>query len=245
MVAEMMRRLAISRVLIAALALALLLPRAAASESTPLDTLERSASAFADGLALAERGLDEDAAQSYLEAIRLDAGFVEAMVNLARIRLRQDEPKQARELLDRALRLAPAYPPVHAVRGLEARVRGDLHESLRALSRARSLDPESTEILANLGATLLELGLDEDARDVLEEARRGAPDRPEPVLTLALLCDKKGDRHRAAFFYGQFLRLVGTGDPDRAIAEARLRQLDPRAVKTLPPVSETVGETVK
>jgi tetratricopeptide (TPR) repeat protein len=226
----------------AVLALSLLLAREAVADSATLASYERSAAAFADGLALAERGLDEEASRSYQEAIGLDAGFVEAMVNLARIRLRQGDPERAREWLDRALRLAPAYPPVHAVRGLVARERGDLQEALRAFSRARSLDPENAEVLANLGATLFELGLDEDARGVLEEARRRAPVRPEPVLTLALVWERKGDRGRAAFFYGQFLSLVGTDDPARALAEARLRALEAISLKTATPTSETVSE---
>jgi len=227
---------------VAALTLALLLPGAAAADSVTLESFEGSASAFADGLALAERGLDDDAAQSYQEAIRLDAGFVEAMVNLARIRLRQGQPERAREWLDRALRAAPSYPPVHAVRGLEARARGELREALRAFTRARALDPENAEVLANLGATLFELGLGEDARGVLEEARRRAPERPEPVLTLALVWEQKGDRVRAAFFYGQFLRLLGSDDPGRAMAEARLQELSANSLKTVTTVSETVSE---
>ncbi len=239
-----MLRTANLTVCLGALSLALLVPGAAFPGSGSLDDYERSAGAFADGLALAERGLDDDASSAYEEAIRLDAGFVEAMVNLARVRLQQGETRQARELLDRALRLAPAYPSVHTVRGLEARARGDLNESMRAFSRARSLDPENSEILSNLGAVLLELGFDDDARRVLEEARRIAPDRPEPALALALVFERKGDRARAAFFYGQFLRLVGTRDPDRAAVETRLGQLDPRSVKTGPQVSEIPGESI-
>lgn len=229
----------------AVLVLALLLAREAAADPAMLDAFERSAVAFADGLALSERGLDEEASHSYRQAIDLDPGFVEAMVNLARIRLRQGDPTRAREWLDRALRLAPAYPPLYAVRGLAAREQGDLQEALRAFSRARSLDPESAEVLANLGATLFELGLDEDARGVLEEARRRAPDRPEPVLTLALVWERRGDRGRAAFFYGEFLSLVGSNDPARAIITARLRELDPSALKSVKPESETVSERTK
>lgn len=224
-----------------ALALWLGLPVIAASEPASLDAYERSAAAFADGLALAGRGLDADAAGAYTEAIRLDAGFVEAMVNLARVRLRQGQTAQARELLDRALRLAPEYPPIFAVRGLEARERGALDEALRDFSRARTLDPESSEVLANLGAVLLELGFDRDAGEVLEEARRLAPERPEPALSLALLFDRKGEPLRAAFFYDRFLQLAGSSDPDRASVEARLARLDPRAVKAERQVSETSG----
>jgi len=222
-----------------ALALWLGLSGFAASEPASLEAYERSAAAFADGLALAGRGLDAEAASAYSEAIRLDAGFVEAMVNLARVRLRQGQAAPARELLDRALALAPGYPPIFAVRGLEARQRGDLNGALRDFSRARALDPTNAEVLANLGAVLVELGFDRDARDALDDARRLAPERPEPALSLALLFDRKGDRLRAAFFYDQFLRLAGTGDPDRANVEARLSQLDPRAVKVAPTVSET------
>ena len=238
-------RLAQLRACVAVLALVLLLPGIAASESATLDSFERSAAAFADGLALAERGLDDDAARSYEEAVRLDGGFVEAMVNLARIRLHQGQPARAREWLDRALRTAPAYPPAHAARGLEARARGDLQEALRAFSRARALDPGNVEALANLGAILFELSLYDDARAVLEEARRRAPERPEPLLTLALVWEQKGDAVRAAFFYGQFLRLVGSDDPERPLAERRIQELDRRSLKTVTPVAETESDNTQ
>lgn len=224
---------------VALLAVALLLPGEAASDSATLDSFERSAAAFADGLALAERGLDEDAVHSYQEAVRLDGGFVEAMVNLARIRLRQGQPERAREWLDRALRTAPGYPPAHAARGLEARARGDLQEALRAFSRARALDPGNAEALANLGAVLFELGLYDDARAVLDEAHRRAPERPEPLLTLALVWEQKGDPVRAAFFYGQFLRLLGTDDPARAPAERRIQEIGRGSLKRVNTIAET------
>ncbi len=226
-------------------ALSLLPANQSAAEPATLAGYEQSATAFADGLAFAERGLDDEAARAYQLAIGLDPGFVEAMVNLARIRLLQGEPEQAREWLDRALRLAPGYPPVHAVRGLEARERGDLQEALRAFSRARTLDPRNAEVLANLGATLFELGLEEDARVVLEAARERHPERPEPVLTLAILWERRGDRVRAAFFYELFLGLVGSDDPARASAELRVRELVPTALKHTSPESETVSDVVE
>lgn len=226
-------------------ALVLVIARAGAADSAALDAFEHSAQAFADALAFAERGLDEEAVLSYQESVRLDPGFVEAMVNLARIQLRQGRPELAKEWLDRALRVAPAYPPVHAARGLHAREQGDLQEALRSFSRARSLDPRNTEVLANLGATLFELGFVDDARGVLEEARRGAPERPEPMLTLALVWEEKGDRVRAAFFYGQFLRLAGPDDPERVRAEARLRALEPGGLKPAAIDTETVSERTK
>lgn len=229
----------------ALLSLSLLFAGVGAADSATLDSYERSASAFADGLAFAERGLDDEASRSYQEAIALDPGFVEAMVNLARIRLRLGDAPQAREWLDRALRLAPGYPATYAVRGLESRERGDLQEALRAFARARTLDPENAEVLANLGATLFELGFDEEACAVLEQARRRAPARPEPVLTLALIWEARGDRGRAAFFYRQFLGLVGADDRSRAIAETRLRELEPSALKSTTPASETVSDRIK
>ncbi len=219
------------RVTVAAVCLALSPARDGAADPAALDVYERSAAAFADGLACAERGLHEDASRSYREAIGLDPGFVEAMVNLARIHLLEGDPDGARDWLERALRLAPAYPSVHAVRGLEARQRGDLHEALRAFTRARVLDPGNVEVLANLGATLLELGLVEDARVVLEEVRRRDPARPEPVLTLALLWERRGDAGRAAYFYAHFLSLVTSDDPARTVAEARLRKLQSAPAK--------------
>jgi Flp pilus assembly protein TadD len=213
------------------IAAAILLLGAPGSGAKELADYEKSGAAFEEGRALSERKLDRAAIQAYEEAIRRDPAFVEAMVNVARLHLRQGEPEAASRWLDLAMRVEPRYPALHSVRGLVALEHGELQDALAAFGRARALSPEDVEILANLGATLLRLGVLGEARTVLEQALRLEPARPEAVLNLALVFDQRGDAARATFLYRRFLGLVPTADPDREPVERRVGELTPHVLK--------------
>lgn len=201
------------------------------ASAAELDDYERSDAAFQEGLAFSERGLVEPAIRALERAVRLDPGFVEAMVNLARAYLARGDAEKASEWLDRAVRREPRYPDVHTVRGLVALSQGRSQEALVAFGRARRLAPEDIEALTNLGATLLALGIVEEARAVLEQAFRLEPTRPEVALDLAIAQERRGDAARAVFLYRRFLGLVGDDDPDRERVERRVQRLAPAVLK--------------
>jgi cytochrome c-type biogenesis protein CcmH/NrfG len=93
------------------------------------------------------------------------------------------------------------------------------------------LPPADVEVLTNLGATLVHLGILDEARTVLEQALRLAPARPEVALNLALVWDRRGDPARAVYLYRRFLGLVRTEDPDRKGVENRIAELEPQVLK--------------
>ena len=152
-------------------------------------------------------------------------------MNLARVYLGRGELDQAASWVGRALRAQPGYPDLHTVRGLVALAEDRTQDALTAFKKATELAPENIEALANLGATLLGLGVHNEARTTLERALRLGPARPETALNLALLWDRREDPARALYLYRQFLDLAPADDPDRERVGARIVILEPRLLK--------------
>ncbi|MEM7410913.1 MAG: tetratricopeptide repeat protein [Myxococcota bacterium] len=216
-------------------------------ERVRLDSLERSEADFKLGVAAQRRGHLDAAAEAYAKAVERDPSFVEAMVNLARVRAAEGRFDQADEWLDRASLVRDDYPDIAAARGLVALGRGDAKLAVSELTRARVVEPDDVEVLINLGAALIEAGLWLEAIGHLDRAARLDTTRSAAVLNLALAHDHRGDAARAAFHYRRYLDLVSPGDPEREAVEARLERLAgrvPHAVKAkAPPEEASEGNT--
>jgi len=223
-----MRNRAPAIALLGMLAALMSLPAVAESrggEAKRLDSLDQSESDFRVAVAAHRRGDLALAEANYLEAIREDESFVEAMVNLARVQLAVGEPARALHWLDRAERIQPHFPQVAAVRGVVALHSGDAALAMDMLAEANALMPGDADVRVNLGAALIEGGLPARAIGVLSRAVEADPDSPDALFNIGLAHDHAGKAQEAAFFYARFLELVATGDPDRGGVEKRIDEL--------------------
>ena len=194
-------------------------------ENVRLGTLERSAADFKLGVAAQRRGHLEAAAEAYEAAIERDATYVEAMVNLARVRTAEGRFGEADAWLDRAEGVRDDYPDITAARGLVALRRGVPLLAVSELTRARAMQPDDVEVLINLGAALIEAGLWLEAIEHLDRATRLDPTRNAAALNLALAHDHRGDRARAVFHYRRYLDLTSPEEPGRTAVADRLSLL--------------------
>jgi len=198
----------------------------ARDEVRKLEAFRASAAHFESAAAAARRGDADEARRDYLRAIELDPGFVEAMVNLARLSLDPangaPDLDDARRWIERAARTRPDYPKVPATQALLAAHEGDSARALGAIERAYRLAPDDVEIATNYGALLIERGRHAQAHKVLEAALRRAPDDALATFNLALADDLAGRADRAAYGYQRFLALSGERDPKRAEVRERL-----------------------
>ena len=209
---------------LAAICASLVLGLPVGAEGDPsFEAYERSEEAFARGLVASETGRDREARGAYQEAIELDGGFVEAMVNLARLELGLGRLEQAQVWLERAARVRTDYPELHKVRGLAALKEGRPQDAVVFLNRARKRVPEDAEVLVNLGAAMLRLGVLGEAKGILEKAVKLEPACAPCAINLAVIADQQGKVPRALFFYRRFLDLVGIRDPDH---DKILRRID-------------------
>jgi len=194
-----------------------------AAERTRLRTLQKSESDFFQALSAHQQGDLAAAETGYRAAIRGDADFVEARVNLARVLVEKGKLDAAHKQVARALSIQPEYPAAYAARALIALQRSDWIRARGDLERALALDPSLLEARVNLGALLLRQGELAQARAEFERAQETAANDPEVVFNRGLLEDLSGRPGDATYFYLQFLDLTPPRDPLREAVTARLR----------------------
>jgi Flp pilus assembly protein TadD len=180
------------------------------------------------GVLAFENGDAEKAEQHYRQAIRIDARFVPAYVNLAdlyRVRNRDD---RGEEVLLRGTSLIPESAELHSALGLLLVRRSRLPEAIAALGRALELRPDDHEAAFAYGIALHAAGNTKEALEVLSRAHDRSPGSPELLLALATISRDRGYLP-AAVDYARKLSRLTPGDPvARRLVEELEGKLGPR-----------------
>jgi tetratricopeptide (TPR) repeat protein len=132
------------------------------------------------------------------EATRRDPASPDAWSALGEARLRAGLPEGALEAVRRALTLADE-PHARELLGIVLMERGDLPAARRALAAALAAAPahHRAELLNDLGACELRLGLVDLALHRFEEARTLAPGYDRPWLNAARVLESRGQDEQA------------------------------------------------
>ncbi|WP_163993380.1 tetratricopeptide repeat protein [Pyxidicoccus caerfyrddinensis] len=186
------------------------------------------------GAVLAARG---NVSESYSLAKRLAVQFPDdasMQGNLARMMMatghRQEALDVCRSLAHRGLSTAQTKSIEAMV--LESMEPPDIEGAVSAWREAMDLDPNDWACANNLGNLLMrweEGNADERltaAAEILEEALRRAPSRAEPLLNLALVTARRGDKAKAQALARDVLKKAPAG-------EKELREQAERLIKTL------------
>lgn len=151
----------------------------------------------------------------------------------------QTRVRQVLELMGRSrnrealklVREAPG-PPSLTLKLLEAKacealIQPDVEGCVRAYEEAMALVPEAWEPCNDLGLFLLTQGHRHSARavEMLQEARRRAPSRPEPTFNLAVALSKQARIEESAALARQLVGSLPAEHPFHAHAQALLRKL--------------------
>ncbi|HYO88220.1 MAG TPA: tetratricopeptide repeat protein [Candidatus Limnocylindrales bacterium] len=146
----------------------------AAFTSALMEAARRSAEAA--GWALFEQALWPYAELAFTTAA---ADLALSAQSLAALALSRDyQAKDGGVWMQRALERAPDDASVRTMQGIHLRLRGDAQGSLQALRSAAELAPDSTPILAQLGAAYQEMGEMEEAQRWYGLAQALAGDDP-------------------------------------------------------------------
>ncbi|MFY1831259.1 tetratricopeptide repeat protein [Myxococcus fulvus] len=164
---------------------------------------------------------------------RVEPDAPAAQANLARLRLAQGRLPEALELCRKLASRGQATSQSRMVEGmaLEAIEPVDIPAALTAWREAMKLDPADWAPANNLGNLLMRIPEDElpgagqQALEVLEEAHRRAPERPEPQLNLALVSARLGDKQRATQMAQSLLKLERLDPEWREQAERLIKAL--------------------
>ncbi len=149
------------------------------------------------GLFYANRG-DADAAETaYREALRINPQMVGAYLNLADLMRAGGKDDEARELLLKALAIAPDNGSVlHSLGLLETRA-GNKDKALDYLGRAAKLETTGIRHRFVYAIALHDLGKPQEAISELEQLLRQSPNERQVVQALAQYSAEIGDNQRA------------------------------------------------
>jgi tetratricopeptide (TPR) repeat protein len=126
--------------------------------------------------------------------------------------LRKEEPK--RSPLREAVQPAPANTEAIDAQALYRAGRlGEAEAAYRALAAAR---PDDEVAHVNLASVLIDRGMPDEARQILERFVQTRPDSAAAQLSLAILLHQKGELTRAKGAYERFLQEAPEGHPQVA-----------------------------
>ncbi|MGE0725509.1 MAG: tetratricopeptide repeat protein [Alphaproteobacteria bacterium] len=124
---------------------------------------------------------------------------------LAAIEGRRGAWTEALGHLDRAIERAPALLRYQIDRGAVLRRMGDTEGALQAFERVLAAAPDDGEAIGQYGLTLLKLGEDARAAEMLTRANAAMPERTGWRLALAVIASRSGDPDRAAALLGHVI----------------------------------------
>ncbi|HEV3383700.1 MAG TPA: tetratricopeptide repeat protein [Gemmata sp.] len=132
--------------------------------------LERCRFLNQQGINLAQQARLEEAAASFQEILRHDAGFVDAYCNLGLVYSFQRRYDEAVRWIEKAVALQPGHPVILNNFSNALREQGELHRAVEAARRALSVWPQYAEAHNNLGAALVGLRKFNEAQTCLLSA---------------------------------------------------------------------------
>ncbi len=164
------------------------------------------------GVFYAQQGKPGDAEAAYRTALRLDPGFVPALMNLADLYRAQQRDGDGEPLLRQALAIAPDDASVHRALGLLLVRKGKKLAALENFKRAAELQPDDAQSGYVYAIALNAMGRTESALAVLEDARQRHPNDRQILLALVTINRDRGARE-AAVRYARELVALSPRDP--------------------------------
>jgi tetratricopeptide (TPR) repeat protein len=156
----------------------------------------------------------------------------DAQANLAQLMLARGQVEQARQLCQRVASLGIASESLKMAEAscFESQEPPAYDKAVAAYEQGMSIAPDGWRAANNLGQLLLRIPAEpadanlSRAVTVLEEAARRAPERPEPLLNLALARARLGQQDQARQLVAQVLAMPLAEDSDLHAEATRLSQ---------------------
>jgi predicted CXXCH cytochrome family protein len=145
------------------------------------------------GLLSLRRQLPAEAEAEYRTALRLDAGFVPALANLADLDRMRGQDQQGAELLRKALAIEPSNADVRHSLGLLLVRQHNYAEALSQLRQASELAPDNVRYAYVYAVALNSTGAVAQAMALLERTHRQHPADPDVLAALVSIARDNGD----------------------------------------------------
>jgi tetratricopeptide (TPR) repeat protein len=158
------------------------------------------------GVALNDKGQEDEAIKQFQESLRLNPNDVEAHNNLGVALDKKGEVDAAISQYQQALRLRPDYAQAHNNLGLMLGKKGRTTEAISQYREALRLKPDFAEAHCNLGNVLYKQGQTAEAIGQFQEAIRLKPDYAEAHYDLGVAFGREGQADAAIGQYQAAIR---------------------------------------
>ena len=176
---------------------------------------------FQQAVTLHRQGQIDRAAEAYEQILATDPAHLDALIYLGALRVGQNRPGEAEQLLQRAVALAPESPEALANLAAALQAQGLHVAAIGHFRQALSQRSELTDAWFGLAACLQGIGQDEDAITAYQAVLDADPNHPEAAFGLGTLLDRLGRTEAAEQHY----RAALAADPDFAEASLGLGRL--------------------
>lgn len=150
------------------------------------------------GIGLLLQGDIKGAEAAFLKVTRMDPGYADGWVNVARARIQEGNLAGAGEVLREALRLAPDLAKAHFFTGVTLKGEGQYDEALRHLKRASDQYPRDRVVLNTMGRILFLKRSYREAVSTFERVLRIDPEDLTAHYNLMLCYQGLGEETLAA-----------------------------------------------
>jgi len=172
------------------------------------------------GLIYVDRGQFPQAEEAYRLALKQNAAFFPALVNLADLYRLQNRDQEGEATLRKALALAPENANVLHALGLVL-VRSDKKDdALGMFEQAAKFGPENPRHGYVYAVALSSAGKNQQALRVLEKTRQRHPNDPQLLFMLATLHRDEGNRTKALQFAEKLIALAPQDPGARQLLES-------------------------
>ena len=138
------------------------------------------------------------AQQALTEALRIQPGYLPALLDLGNISLQQNNPNAALAYASQVIATSFWVADAHVIAGSSYLLQGDLNQAQRAFELAAGLNPRSPTAQEHLGRVLGMRGNYADAEKAYEAALAIAPDYAPGLSGLAGILQKEGKTKQAS-----------------------------------------------
>ncbi|MES2151896.1 MAG: tetratricopeptide repeat protein [Pseudomonadota bacterium] len=157
-------------------------------------------------------GQPEQAVQVFNAVLELDPNNAAALYSLALIAHHSGDAAGSLAMIERGVRAAPGYPPMHFVHGAILQSAGRKEDALKCYDEALRLQPDYTEVLINSGAMLRDMLRHLEALDRFNKVLLINPDHLGALANCAIMLTEFKQGEEAILRFERLLQL----DPEFA-----------------------------
>ena len=133
-----------------------------------------------------------DAERAYLDALKIDPNYYDALSNLGDIYRMQGRPNDAEQMYTKAIAAGVPYANTYYNLGVVYTSQGRVQEAERPLQKAVELEPSSADAQYNLGWVYDKEGKVQEAEQAYTAALADKPSYPEPRINLGVMLTQQG-----------------------------------------------------